>query len=154
VDRYYKLHGSQHQRPNSSCEGYIHGTLSTAGIQGASPAMHSVPRQKQLLQELDTAADSTAAALNAACHMNSNSTALTGSVCRPNLLGQFSDPGMRPKVLIPASTNRPDLTHTTADIEGAQPDPKDVCHHPRDTNPLSPQYKLASGRSARVTWIV
>lgn len=113
--------------------------------------MHSIPRQKQVLQDTCTETDSKAAGMDAVSHAGSISTFLTESVCRPNLLGQFTDPGMRPKVLIPASTNRPDLTHTTADIDGAQPDPKDVCHHPRDTNPLSPQYKLASGRSAEVT---
>lgn len=79
--------------------------------------------------------------------------AAAAEVFRPNVLGQVyddDDPGMRPKVLIPASTNRPDLTHTTADIQGAQPHPKDVCHRPRDTNPLCPQYRLATGRSVWV----
>jgi hypothetical protein len=53
---------------------------------------------------------------------------------------------MRPRVRIPVHTQRPDLSHTTADIEGAQPLAKDVCHRPRDTNPLSPSYRLPAGR--------
>jgi hypothetical protein len=137
VDRHHKLQGLQEQRPSSSCEGYIHGSLSTAGIDGAC----ALPKAAAWL---GTAA--AGAAANAASSCSSSAAAAVG-VCRPNLLGLVpDDPGMRPKVLIPASTNRPDLAHTTADIEGAQPYPKDVCHPPRGTNPLSPQYRLASGR--------
>lgn len=116
----------------------MHGTLSTTGIHGASPTIHNLSKQQQ-----KAVSDLAAAGVNAAA----------AEVFRPNVLGQVyddDDPGMRPKVLIPASTNRPDLTHTTADIQGAQPHPKDVCHHPRDTNPLCPQYRLATGRSVWV----
>jgi hypothetical protein len=148
VDRHYKLHGTKPQRPSSCCEGYVYGTLSTAGIDGASPAAH---RQKHLVTAAasDSAAAAAAAAGDLSQHDSSSSNSTTAAaVYRPNLLGHFDDPGMHPKVLILPSTNRPDLTHTTADIDGAQPCPKDVCHHPRDTNPLSPQYRLATGRCA------
>lgn len=144
VERHYKT--THQQRPSSCCEGYLHGPLNTAGIHGASPTHHSLTKQKQLL--LEAAADPTRdLSLPADSSGTSSSTAGGPAVSRPNLLGQLEeDPGMRPKVLIKASTNRPDLTHTTADIDGAQPHPKDVCHRPRDTNPLSPQYTLATGR--------
>lgn len=145
VDRHYKLHGTKPQRPSSCCEGYIYGALTTAGIDGASPAAR---RQKHLATAaaLDVAA---AEGLELSQHANSSSNSTTAAaVFRPNLLGHFDDPGMHPKVLIPPSTNRPDLIHSTADIAGAQPWPKDVCHHPRDTNPLNPQYRLATGRCA------
>lgn len=142
VERHHKLHGTQ-QRPSSSSEGYTHGSLSTADIQGARPAS----RQKQ--QQLPVWQPSQAEDLSPPADTGSSSSssaqptiAAAAVVCWPNLLGV--DPGMHPKVLIPRSTNRPDLTHSTADIEGAQPCPKDVCHHPRDTNPLSPAYRLAS----------
>lgn len=143
VERHHRLHGTK-QRPRSCCEGYTHGSLTTADIQGARPAS----RQKQHLPVQQT---SQAEDLSALADINSSSAQPTAAaaVCRPNLLGM--DPGMHPRVLIPRSTNRPDLTHSTADIEGAQPCPKDVCHHPRDTNPLSPAYRLASGRSVRCT---
>lgn len=143
VERHYKA--TQQQRPSSCCEGYLHGPLSTAGIHGASPTHHSLTKQNQLL--LEAAAD-----LSSSADITSSSTgncSISTAVPRPNLLGQLeADPGMRPKVLIKAKTNKPDLTHTTADIDGAQPHPKDVCHRPRDTNPLSPQYTLATGRCA------
>lgn len=139
VERHHKLHGTK-QRPSSCCEGYTHGSLTTADIQGARPAS----RQKQQLPVQQTCQ---AEDLSAPADINSSSSAQPTAVCRPNLLGM--DPGMHPRALIPRSTNRPDLTHSTADIEGAQPCPKDVCHHPRDTNPLSPVYRLASGRSVR-----
>eukprot|EP00878_Enallax_costatus_P040111 GHUV01046101.1.p1 GENE.GHUV01046101.1~~GHUV01046101.1.p1 ORF type:complete len:113 (+),score=31.94 GHUV01046101.1:1009-1347(+) len=52
---------------------------------------------------------------------------------------------MRPRVRIPAHMNRPDLAHNIKDIEGAQPNPRDIIKRPRGTNPLNPEYKLAAG---------
>lgn len=146
VERHHKLCGTH--RPSSCCEGYLHGALSTAGIHGARPAVRSLTKHEQLLLEAATDTPAEGASHQAAA-------AMAGNVFRPNLLGQFADdPGMMPKVLIQPRTNRPDLTHSTADIEGAQPYPKDVCHHPRDTNPLNPHYRLATGRFVPATWHV
>lgn len=121
VERYYNLQQrSEQQCCDYSTEGYEHGSLSTSGIQGASPCTHTLTKHQQLYpqqQQQQSAPESPGAA------------------------------DTRPKRAV-ASTNKPDFIHSTADIDGAQPWPKDVCHHPRGTNPLSPEYKLATGRSA------
>jgi hypothetical protein len=52
---------------------------------------------------------------------------------------------MRPRVRHPQTVNRPDLSHSTLDIDGAQPHCRNLFQHPRNTDPLSPCYKLADG---------
>jgi hypothetical protein len=54
-----------------------------------------------------------------------------------------ADAGMRPRVRRPQTVNRPDLIHNTHDIDGAQPHCRNIFRNPRQTDPLSPCYKLA-----------
>eukprot|EP00878_Enallax_costatus_P037171 GHUV01041971.1.p1 GENE.GHUV01041971.1~~GHUV01041971.1.p1 ORF type:complete len:296 (+),score=78.49 GHUV01041971.1:273-1160(+) len=143
---------ARHKRPQSTGpsissnssnaqDGYVHGSLSTAGITGASPAYQSLTKHaaKQIERLVadgsspDAAAQQTAAA------------AVTVGPAGPAAAADEADPGMRPRVRIPAHMNRPDLAHNIKDIEGAQPNPRDIIKRPRGTNPLNPEYKLAAG---------
>lgn len=123
---------------NTAQDGYVHGSLSTAGIAGASPAYQS-------LTKLEVRQIERLVADGSISHAAAKEATAAARAASPAPAADETDPGMRPKVRIRAHMNRPDLAHITSDIEGAQPNPRDVIKHPRGTNPLNPDYKLAAG---------
>jgi hypothetical protein len=101
-------------------EAYAHGTLSTAGIDRASPAVRSLRKAVQLLPP---------------------AARLAWEAAAPRT-EEKPEPGMRPRQRHPLKTCRPELANTTTDIEGAAPCPKWLPARPRSTDPLCPVYAL------------
>lgn len=133
----------------TSLEGYIHGSLSTEGIAGASPSMKTLTKlaakqQQGALQQEQS--------LPAAAQQEPASLASLAAAGTAGWLQDVpEDPGMRPKIRIPQHMNKPDLIHNVHDIEGAQSRPCRTSQHPRGTNPINPDYHLPSGYAGMQT---
>lgn len=117
-------------------EGYAHG-MGTADISGASPAVHSLTRAAAARQYAGKHLQDSSDAQPAAAAAGAGAGAANGSS------DNEADAGMRPRVRHPQTVNRPDLTHSTLDIDGAQPHCRNIFRNPRQTDPLNPCYKLS-----------
>ncbi len=159
-------HRTKRSANGAELEAYLHGTLTTKGIERAQPTQfHKHVRTSQVRCSVVVAASCKwwrvfvhCGAPLALAHTASTTLAMKSTLCsliacmllcchdiQVTLAKVFAeDAGMRPKVLHP-DLHKPDApTLSTADIDGAQPHCKTVITNARDTNPLEPCYQLAT----------